>query len=103
MQNLTLRSKRYYRTVKDFQYKVKELGGIFIPAHVFTPFKSLYGKGVKKSLKEVLDPDLIDGIELGLSSDTMMADQILELHDYCFLSNSDAHSLDRKSTRLNSS
>ena len=93
MKNVTLSSQRYYGSVKDLQYKVKELGGIFIPAHVFTPFKSLYGKGVKKSLKEVLDPDLIDGIELGLSSDTMMADQILELHDYCFLSNSDAHSL----------
>ena len=32
------------------QKKVKELGGIFIPAHVFTPFKSLYGKGVNQSL-----------------------------------------------------
>src|SRR5690606_19476364 len=37
--------------------------------------------------------DLIDGIELGLSSDTHMADQISELHRYTFLSNSDAHSL----------
>src|SRR5690625_6895200 len=79
MKNVTLSTQRYYGSVKDLQYKVKELGGIFIPAHVFTPFKSLYGKGVKKSLKEVLDPDLIDGIELGLSSE------------------------DRKSTRLNSS
>src|SRR5699024_1539711 len=64
-----------------------------IPAHVFTPFKSMYGKGVTKSLTEVFDPDLIDGIELGLSSDTDMADQIEELHNYTFLSNSDAHSL----------
>src|SRR5699024_8804601 len=31
--------------------------------------------------------------ELGLSSDTDMADQIEELHDYTFVSNSDAHSL----------
>jgi len=93
MKNITLSSQRYYGTAKELQYKVKELSGIFIPAHVFTPFKSLYGKGVKSSLKEVLDPDLIDGIELGLSSDTNMADQIKELHDYTFLSNSDAHSL----------
>ncbi|MBM7598056.1 uncharacterized protein (TIGR00375 family) [Virgibacillus halotolerans] len=93
MKNITLSSQRYYGTAKELQYKVKELEGIFIPAHVFTPFKSMYGKGVKRSLTEVLDPDLIDGIELGLSSDTGMADQIKELHDYTFVSNSDAHSL----------
>jgi uncharacterized protein (TIGR00375 family) len=72
---------------------VKELGGIFIPAHVFTPFKSMYGKGVEKTLTEVFYPQLIDGIELGLSSNTKMADQLGELHEYAFLSNSDAHSL----------
>ncbi len=74
---------------------MKDLHGLFIPAHVFTPFKSLYGKGVKKSLTEILDPDLIDAIELGLSSDTVMADQVAELHRYPFLSNSDAHSLEK--------
>ncbi|SFA72610.1 TIGR00375 family protein [Lentibacillus halodurans] len=93
MKNITLSSQRYYGTAKELQYKVKELSGIFIPAHVFTPFKSMYGKGVHQSLSEVFDPDLIDGIELGLSSDTAMADQISELHDFTFLSNSDAHSL----------
>ncbi|SFD51967.1 TIGR00375 family protein [Lentibacillus persicus] len=93
MKNITLSSQRYYGSAKELQYKVKELSGIFIPAHVFTPFKSMYGKGVQHSLKEVFDPDLIDGIELGLSSDTSMADQIKELHDFTFLSNSDAHSL----------
>lgn len=93
MKNITLSSQRYYGTAKELQYKVKELSGIFIPAHIFTPFKSLYGKGVKSSLTEVLDPDLVDGVELGLSSDTQMADQIRELHAYTFVSNSDAHSL----------
>ncbi|WP_188453732.1 endonuclease Q family protein [Virgibacillus oceani] len=93
MKNITLSSQRYYGTGKELQYKVKELSGIFIPAHVFTPFKSMYGKGVNQSLTEVFDPDLIDGIELGLSSDTQMADQIEELHDFTFVSNSDAHSL----------
>ncbi|GAB4073524.1 TIGR00375 family protein [Barrientosiimonas marina] len=93
MKNITLSSQRYYGTAKELQYKVKELNGLFIPAHVFTPFKSTYGKGVHRSLTEVFDPDLIDGIELGLSSDTSMADQISELHNYPFVSNSDAHSL----------
>lgn len=93
MTNIHLSSQRYYGSAKDLQYKVKELEGLFIIAHVFTPFKSLYGKGVNQSLTEVFDPDLIDGIELGLSSDTEMADNIKELHSYTFLTNSDAHSL----------
>lgn len=93
MTNINLSSQRYYGSAKALQYKVKELDGLFIPAHVFTPFKSTYGKGVKQSLAEILDPDLIDAIELGLSADTDMADQIEELHSYTFVSNSDAHSL----------
>ncbi|HJV17741.1 MAG TPA: endonuclease Q family protein [Bacillales bacterium] len=93
LKNITLSSQRVYITGLELQRKIKDLGGLFIPAHVFTPFKSLYGKGVHQSLTEVLDPALIDGIELGLSSDTQMADQIEELHDYTFVTNSDAHSL----------
>ena len=93
LKNIQLSSQRIYASGLTLQKKVKELGGIFIPAHVFTPFKSLYGKGVNQSLTEVLDPELIDAIELGLSSDTKMADQIKELHDYTFVTNSDAHSL----------
>jgi len=95
MKNITLSSQRYYGTGRELQYKTKELSGIFIIAHAFTPFKSLYGKGVDRSLEEVFDPDLIDGVELGLSSDTEMADAIGELHKYAYVSNSDAHSLQK--------
>ncbi|MCR2820301.1 endonuclease Q family protein [Lederbergia panacisoli] len=91
--NIQLSTQRIYEEARVVQEKVKSLNGLFIPAHVFTPFKSLYGKGVEKSLTEVLNPDFIDAIELGLSSDTNMADQLSELHNYCFLTNSDAHSL----------
>jgi len=93
MKNVSLSSQRYYGSAQALQQKVKELNGLFIPAHVFTPFKSLYGKGVKQSLTEVFDAELIDGIELGLSSDTYMADQIKELHPYTYVTNSDSHSL----------
>lgn len=93
LKNITLSSQRIYASGRILQKKVKELDGLFIPAHVFTPFKSLFGKGVERSLSEVFDPGLIDAIELGLSADTMMADQIAELHRYTFLTNSDAHSL----------
>src|SRR5699024_3651866 len=93
MKNISLSSQRYYGTAVALQKKVKELDGLFIPAHIFTPFKSSYGKGVKQSLSEVIDMNLIDAVELGLSADTEMADQITELHSYAYVTNSDSHSL----------
>ncbi|MFN7253075.1 MAG: endonuclease Q family protein [Anaerobacillus sp.] len=91
--NVSLSTQRIYEEGRTLQQKVKQLGGLFIPAHVFTPFKSLYGKGVEKSVTEVFDLSLIDAIELGLSSDTMMAEKVKELSHFAFLTNSDAHSL----------
>lgn len=93
MKNIHLSTQRIYATAIELQMKIKEAGGLFIPAHIFTPFKSLYGKGVKQSMTEILDPARIDAVELGLSPDTWMADQISELKKYTFLTNSDAHSL----------
>ncbi|NLP49179.1 endonuclease Q family protein [Bacillus sp. RO1] len=93
MKNVTLSTQRVYAKAVDIQHVVHRLDGLFIPAHVFTPFKSLYGKGVKKSLSEVFEPELIDAIELGLSADTYMAERLKELDKYTFLSNSDAHSV----------
>ncbi|KAB8138394.1 TIGR00375 family protein [Gracilibacillus oryzae] len=93
MKNIELSSQRYYGTASELQEKVQELNGVFIPAHIFTPFKSAFGKGVKESLEEVFQVKMIDGVELGLSSDTHMADKIEELHPFPFLTNSDAHSL----------
>ncbi|MBD8070340.1 endonuclease Q family protein [Bacillus sp. PS06] len=93
MKNITLSSQRIYEQGIVLQQTVKDLSGLFIPAHVFTPYKSLYGKGVKSTLSEVFNPKQIDAIELGLSSNTKMADHIQELHSYTFVTNSDAHSL----------
>lgn len=93
VKNIHLSTQRIYVEGKKLQKKVVELDGLFVPAHVFTPFKSLYGKGVKESLSEVFDPKMIDAIELGLSSDTTMVSNILEIQQYPFLTNSDAHSL----------
>lgn len=93
LKNIQLSSQRIYASGRELQLKVAELEGIFIPAHVFTPFKSLFGRGVEKSLTEVFDPHLIDGIEIGLSANTEMADQIKEIQEYTLVSNSDAHSL----------
>ncbi|WP_394603019.1 endonuclease Q family protein [Fictibacillus sp. UD] len=95
MKNINLSSQRMYGSAIELQQFVKSLSGLFIPAHIFTPFKSLYGKGVKMSLNEVFDPNLIDAVELGLSSNTEMASTLEELSMYTFLTNSDAHSLEK--------
>lgn len=93
--NITLSSQRYYGSAIQLQEKVKEYEGLFLLAHVFTPFKSAYGKGVRTSLTEVFDLHKIDGIEVGLSADIQMADQIKELHPFTYVTNSDAHSLQK--------
>ncbi|MDQ0269319.1 endonuclease Q family protein [Cytobacillus purgationiresistens] len=93
LKNVQLSSQRIYASGRELQKEVKSLSGLFIPAHVFTPFKSMYGKGVVKSMTEVFDVEAIDAIELGLSANTAMADLISELHPFTFLTNSDAHSL----------
>src|SRR5699024_12017400 len=46
MKNISLSSQRYYGTMTELQDEVKCLEVLFIPPHVFTPFKSAYGNGV---------------------------------------------------------
>lgn len=69
------------------------LEGIYCPAHAFTPHKGVYGCCAAR-LEELLGPDFncVKVLELGLSSDTDMADLLSECRQFSFLSNSDAHS-----------
>lgn len=93
IKNISLSTQRIYISAKELQQRVKEAGGLFVPAHVFTPFKSVYGKGVNIFMDEVFNLEQIDAIELGLSSDTNMAVTLPELQPFLFLTNSDAHSV----------
>lgn len=63
-----------------------------IPAHVFTPHRSIYGSCAPR-MADVLDLSRIAAVELGLSSDSRMAGWISELDPFPLLTNSDAHSL----------
>lgn len=70
-------------------------GGIYMPAHAFTPHKSFYGNCCD-SLHAIFNDasfEKIPAVELGLSADSMMASQLSELDGKVFTSNSDAHSL----------
>ncbi|MBN2395052.1 MAG: TIGR00375 family protein [Candidatus Atribacteria bacterium] len=93
--NLNLSSQNCGLTAQEFFHIVNGLGGILIPAHVFTPYKSIFGNCVDR-LKDMFTPSTIQkipAIELGLSADTDLADSLEELSEFTFLTNSDAHSL----------
>lgn len=95
MANILTCSSISHLTAQELFNIVDAHVGILIPAHVFTPHKSFYGKCCR-SLLEIFDPvffDRIPAIELGLSSDTAMASRLSELDGKTFLSDSDAHSL----------
>jgi uncharacterized protein (TIGR00375 family) len=72
--------------------KIHDSGGIFGPAHSFTPYTGIYA--FYDSLKTAYGNmhKELKFIELGLSADTNMADMISENHSYAFLTSSDAHS-----------
>lgn len=92
MKNVGLSSQRIYVTARELQQEVVDRGGILIPAHIFTPHKSVYGSAANR-MEELLDVEQLAAVELGLSSDTQMASRISELDGLAFLTDSDAHSL----------
>lgn len=95
IKNINLSSQKAELTAEKLFNIVDGLGGIFVPAHAFTPHKSLFGNCAAR-LTEVFSQRAIAkiyAIELGLSSDTYLADRLADLAGITFLSNSDAHSL----------
>ena len=102
LKNITLSTQHSDLSGYELIDIVEKYNGILIPAHAFTPHKSYYGNCVD-SLKDIFKEkfDKIFAIELGLSSDTYLADQISELQSRTFLTNSDAHSLPRIAREYN--
>jgi uncharacterized protein (TIGR00375 family) len=89
--NVMLSSQRVRCSAHELQTFTRDLGGWFIVNHAFTPHKGLFGN-CTATLSDMLDPDLVTAIELGLSADTAMADRVRELARYTYVTNSDAHS-----------
>jgi len=102
IKNITLSSQRANISAYKLIDIVEKYNGILIPAHAFTPHKSFYGN-CTSSLKRIFREkfDKIYAIELGLSSDTFLADKISELEQKSFLTNSDAHSLPKIAREYN--
>ena len=102
IKNITLSTQRSDLSGYDLIDIVEKYDGILIPAHIFTPFKSYYGNctdRLKNIFKEKYDK--IFAVELGLSSDTFLADTISELENKTFVTNSDAHSLPKIAREYN--
>lgn len=102
IKNITLSTQRSNVSGYELIDIVEKYNGILIPAHIFTPHKSYYGNctdRLKNVFKEKIDK--IFAIELGLSSDTFLADTISELENKTFLTNSDAHSLPKIAREYN--
>ena len=102
IKNITLSTQRSNISGYELIDIVEKYNGILIPAHVFTPFKSYYGNCTdrleyifKEKFKKIF------AIELGLSSDTYLADMISELENKTFVTNSDAHSLPKIAREYN--
>ncbi len=94
--NINLSSQACGLTARELFTVADDCGAFFIPAHCFTPHKSLYGACTDSMTAIFGDAwQKIPAIELGLSADAYLADRIAELADKSLLANSDAHSLPR--------
>ena len=102
LKNITLSTQRSDLSGYELIDMVERYNGILIPAHAFTPHKSYYGNCTDR-LKDIFKEkfDKIFAVELGLSSDTFLADQISELETKTFVTNSDAHSLPKIAREYN--
>ena len=102
IKNITLSSQRACISAYELVDIVEKFNGVLIPAHAFTPHKSFYGNctsRLERIFKEKFNK--IFAIELGLSADTELADQISELETRTFITNSDAHSLPKIAREYN--
>ena len=82
IKNITLSSQRACISAYELVDIVEKFNGVLIPAHAFTPHKSFYGNctsRLERIFKEKFNK--IFAIELGLSADTELADQISRIRN----------------------
>ncbi|KYO65800.1 endonuclease Q family protein [Thermovenabulum gondwanense] len=101
IKNINLSSQRASINARELFKIVEDMGGVLIPAHVFTPYKSFYACYNRLIFAFENFFDRIKFIELGLSADSFLADHLKELEEKVFLSNSDAHSLEKIGREFN--
>lgn len=103
IRNIHISSQNAHMSLQNLISIASGYNAAIIPAHVFTPHKSVFGNCTDR-LANILpekEHSKVTAIELGLSADTFMADRISELSEFTFLSNSDAHSLEKIAREYN--
>lgn len=103
IKNINLSSQNAHMPLGKLIQIASNFGATIVPAHIFTPHKSLFGVCCS-NLEQILSDKeiaMITAIELGLSADSNMADRIKQLNYFTFLSNSDAHSLGKIAREYN--
>ena len=91
--NMNLSTQKADIPMADIIDQCMRLEGVFCLAHAFTPHKGAYGlwtDSLFRELGSVIED--IKVLELGLSSDSDLADTLAETRRFSYLSNSDAHS-----------
>lgn len=103
IRNIHMSSQNAHMTLDQLIQVAAGYGAMIVPAHIFTPYKSVYGSCTRRiqSIISEKSAAAITAMELGLSADTFMADRIDELKDFSFITNSDAHSLDKIAREYN--
>ncbi len=100
--NITLSSQKSDLSGYELLSIVQKYNGVLIPAHIFTPYKSYYGNCTERLQRIFKDKyKEVFAVELGLSADTEIADEISELSNKSFITNSDAHSLPKIAREYN--
>ena len=103
IRNINISSQNAHMSLEQLIRIAVDYEPIIIPAHIFTPHKSLFGSCTSR-ISHIMSEDAVAAItalELGLSADTFMADRIDELKNFSFVTNSDAHSLDKIAREYN--
>jgi len=103
IRNIHMSSQNAHMPLEELIRSAAAYNAIIIPAHIFTPHKSLFGSCTGRISRILSDTSIsaISAMELGLSADTSMADRIDELSAFSFITNSDAHSLDKIAREYN--
>lgn len=97
IRNIGLSSQNAHMTLGQLVDIAAGFEALIIPAHIFTPYKGLYGSCTRRMADILSDRQIhsLAAVELGLSADTILADRIAELSEFSFITNSDAHSPDK--------
>lgn len=103
IRNISLSSQNAHMPLQKLVAIAGSFDALIVPAHVFTPHKSVYGTCCTRLSAILSDRELsrLAAVELGLSADSDLADRISELAGYTFVTNSDAHSLDKIAREYN--